>query len=424
MTSMHRALDRRRVGAKLLLGFGCLLAIALALGVQSLLNLRTMRDEMTLIYEKELLGISHLKEANVSLVSIGRALRQMVLAPEAATRDQARRELALAEATLRQELTAARASVFRAENLQRLDELESHLTVYLLGVRRAVDLTNSEEVRASAAAAFVSSADFAHGASQADDLLSEIAHSKEAGARDSADQAMRLYERARRLTWLLLVGGLAFGGLLGYVIGMSIRRPTAELREAVNQLAAGRLDIQVPLTDFPNEIGDLARSIAVLQAEAHQVEAQRWIKSHQAAIAGDLQRAESPAGLAQALLAGLAPLVGLGHGLVYRREEGADRLRRLGAYAGLESAQETREIAIGEGLVGQCAVEKSALMLDPAPADYVRIGSGLGEAVPRAIVLRPLLLNDRLLGVVELATLRSSAHGKRRCSTSSCRSPP
>ena len=53
---------------------------------------------------------------------------------------------------------------------------------------------------------------------------------------------MRLYERARRLTWLLLVGGLAFGGLLGYVIGMSIRRPTAELREAVNQLAAGRLN--------------------------------------------------------------------------------------------------------------------------------------------------------------------------------------
>ena len=407
MTSMHRALDRRRVGAKLLLGFGCLLAIALALGVQSLLNLRTMRDEMTLIYEKELLGISHLKEANVSLVSIGRALRQMVLAPEAATRDKARQEIAVAEAALRQELTAARSSVFRGENLQRLDDLESHLTVYLLGVRRAIDLTNSEELRTSAAAAFVSGPDFARGASEADDLLSEIARSKEAGARDSAGEAMRLYERARRLTWLLLVGGLAFGGLLGYVIGMSIRRPTAELREAVNQLAAGRLDIQVPLTDFPNELGDLARSIAVLQTEARQVEAQRWIKSHQAAIAGDLQRAESPAALAQALLAGLAPLVGLGHGLVYRREEGADRLRRIGAYACLDSAPGTREIAFGVGLVGQCAVEKSALMLDPAPADYVRIGSGLGEAVPRALVLRPLLLNDRLLGVVELATLRS-----------------
>ena len=156
--------------------------------MQSLLNLRTMRDEMTLIYEKELLGISHLKEANISLVSIGRALRQMILAPEAATRDQARQEIAVAEATLRQELTAARASIFRGENLQRLDELESHLTVYLLGRAAGDRPANSEELPDERRRGVRQQPGLRARASQADDLLSEIARSKEAGARDSAER--------------------------------------------------------------------------------------------------------------------------------------------------------------------------------------------------------------------------------------------
>jgi PAS domain S-box-containing protein len=399
------------MGAKLLLGFGGVLAIALVLGVQSLLNLRTMRDETKLIYEKELVGISHIKEANVALVRIGRSLRKMLLAPEAGTRDKARREIALAESTLRRELLAARGAIFRAENLRKLDELESHLAVYLDGVRRAIELADSEGFRTSAAAAFVSSPDFGSEASRADDLFTAIARSKEAGARETADQAMRLYEKSRRLTLLLLVGGLALGGLLGYVIGNSIGRPTARLRDAVNELAAGRLDVVVPLTDFPNELGELARSIAVLQTGAREVEAQRWIKTHQAAIAGALQRAESSGELAQTLLTSLAPLLEVGHGLVYireeGREEGADRLRRIGAYACLAAAPGGESIAFGEGLVGQCAVDKRARLLDPAPAGYVRIGSGLGESVPRALAVLPLLLNERLLGVVELATLQA-----------------
>ncbi len=403
------------MGAKLLLGFGGVLAIALLLGVQSLLSLRTMRDQTTLLYERELLGVSHLKEANVSLVTIGRALRRLLLAPETGTREKARQEMAVAESTLRRELVTARAAIYRAEQLKKLDELESHLAVYLSGVRRATAIADAEGFRTSAAAAFVSSPDFGSGASRADVLLTAVAHSKEAGARDTANQAMRLYERSRQLTLLLLVGGLALGGLLGYVIGNSIRRPTAQLREAVNQLAAGELDVAVPLTDFPNELGELARSVAVLQTGARQVEAQRWIKTHQAAIAGALQRAESSGELAQTLLTGLAPLLEVGHGLVYLREEGrgengeegADRLRRIGSYACLDTAPGGGSIAFGEGLVGQCAVEKSALILDPAPADYVRIGSGLGETAPRALAVLPVLLNERLLGVVELATLKA-----------------
>ena len=393
------------MGAKLLLGFGGVLAFALLLGVQSLFNLRTMRDEITLIYEKELLGLSHIKEAHVRLVMIGRAMRQAVLAPDAATRDKARRDVAVAEEALRQALRAARAAV-RDENVRRLDELEPQLATYLHEVNRAIELAAGDGFQTGAAAAFISSPGFAVGATRAEELLAEIARVKEARARESAAEAMRLYERARRLTLLLLVSGLAFGCLLGFVIGASIRGPTAELREAVNEIAAGRLGVTVPLTDHPNELGELARSIRVLQAEARQVETQRWIKTHQAAIASALQRAESPGELAGTLLTSLAPLLGVAHGLVYRREEGVDRLQRIGAYACLDTP-EGSGIAFGQGLAGQCAVEATPLVFDPAPPGYVRVGSGLGEATPRSLAILPLLLNERLVGIVEIATLRS-----------------
>jgi hypothetical protein len=110
MGSILKSLDRRKLGAKLLLGFSGVLLIALGLGVQSVLNLRAMRDEAQQIHEKELLGISHLKEANINLVYMGRAMRQVMIAPDAESRDLARKEIATAEANLRSELTKARLS--------------------------------------------------------------------------------------------------------------------------------------------------------------------------------------------------------------------------------------------------------------------------------------------------------------------------
>ncbi|MEO7793762.1 MAG: ATP-binding protein, partial [Thermoanaerobaculia bacterium] len=403
MTRLSGRLDRRRLGTKLLLGFGGVLVIALLLGVQSLANLRTMRNEAEQIYEKELLGISHLKEANVNLVYIGRALRQMMLASDATAKARAHENIAVAEATLRQELELARGGIFRSENLQKLNEFEAAYALYALNVERAIELSANDEVHTSAAIAFVTSAEFARQGDLADDALNDIARSKEVGAKASADRALKLYARARQLTWALIAGGLAFGALFGYFVGASIRRPAGRLRDAVNELAAGRLDVEVPLTDYPNELGELARAVEVLRTAARQVEDQRWIKSHEAAIAGTLQRAKDPAELGSVLLGSLAPLVQLGHGLLYVCPEGGRQLQRVAAYGCREPGASVAPVSFGEGLVGQCAVERAPIHLEDPPAGYVRIGSGLGGAPPRAIAILPILLNERLLGVVELA---------------------
>src|SRR3954453_11791869 len=104
---MLAALERRPLWTRLAIGFGGALLIALVIGLQSRSNLRTLRDEAQQVHDQELLGISHLKEANVHLVMIGRSLRRMMLAPDAATRERAHREIVAADATLKREVAAA-----------------------------------------------------------------------------------------------------------------------------------------------------------------------------------------------------------------------------------------------------------------------------------------------------------------------------
>ena len=80
-------------------------------------------------------------------------------------------------------------------------------------------------------------------------------------------------------------------------------------------------------------------------------------------------------------------------------------LRLLAGYA--QRHDQPARIALGEGLVGQCAVEKQRVLLSEVPADYTPIRSSLGEAQPRSIVVFPALFEGQTKAVIELASLRA-----------------
>ena len=61
----------------------------------------------------------------------------------------------------------------------------------------------------------------------------------------------------------------------------------------------------------------------------------------------------------------------------------------------------------GEGLVGQAALEKKPILINDPPPDYIHISSGLGEAAPRNIIVIPVLFEEQVLAVIELASFRA-----------------
>jgi len=107
------------------------------------------------------------------------------------------------------------------------------------------------------------------------------------------------------------------------------------------------------------------------------------------------------------LLSELAPLVNAQCGAMYQMDSstGKPYLAMLASYARAMSQEERSRVALGDGLVGQCAVEKRPILLSEIPGDYVRITSSLGEAPPRNLIVLPVLFEGETKAVIELATL-------------------
>jgi len=133
---------------------------------------------------------------------------------------------------------------------------------------------------------------------------------------------------------------------------------------------------------------------------------QDWLKTNLARFTGMLQGQRELTTVGRMLLSELAPLVNAQQGLIYQTDaEESDTMVLLSAFANAPDGHLER-VKIGEGLVGQCAAEKRRMFItDLPPEKTVPIRSGLFEAVPRNVIVLPVLFEDQVKAVIELATL-------------------
>lgn len=85
-------------------------------------------------------------------------------------------------------------------------------------------------------------------------------------------------------------------------------------------------------------------------------------------------------------------------------EGDSQHLKLTACYAYDRKKYINRELAIGEGLVGQCFLERDVIYLTQVPQNYTKITSGLGEATPRCVLLIPVMTREEIIGVIELAS--------------------
>jgi hypothetical protein len=145
---------------------------------------------------------------------------------------------------------------------------------------------------------------------------------------------------------------------------------------------------------------ETARSEA--EAARQDLEAQMWVVAGQAALAEKMRGEQSIPQLADNIIVQLSRYLGAQAGALYLLEENLLHLR--GSYAFTPRADFHGEFRLGEGWVGQAAVDQRALLVD-CPASAAVISTALVELLPRQVLAVPFEEGGRVVGVIELAAL-------------------
>ena len=182
-------------------------------------------------------------------------------------------------------------------------------------------------------------------------------------------------------------------------------RAIAEVATAVTKGDLTR-SIQV---EARGEVADLKDNINTmidnLRLTTDRNKEQDWLKTNLARFTGMLQGQRDLATVGRMLLSELAPLVNAQQGVIYREAEEPEGLTLLSSFADDAMDGHRQHLRLGDGLVGQCATEKKRMLVSNLPAQTVPIRSGLFESVPQNVIVLPVLFEDRVKAVIELATL-------------------
>ncbi|HEX6259329.1 MAG TPA: response regulator, partial [Woeseiaceae bacterium] len=163
--------------------------------------------------------------------------------------------------------------------------------------------------------------------------------------------------------------------------------------------------------DASGEVADLKNYINAMIGNLRQTTdrntEQDWLKTNLANFSSRMQGQRDLHSVADMLLSELAPLVSAQQGIMYVATESAEgpRLKQVAAYADNAAAAAPREYAFNEGLIGQCARQRKALVVSGVPANSIRISSGIVDAEPRSVVILPVLFEDKVRAVIELASI-------------------
>ncbi|MEU5789855.1 HAMP domain-containing protein [Micromonospora purpureochromogenes] len=187
----------------------------------------------------------------------------------------------------------------------------------------------------------------------------------------------------------------------------NLTRQVRAIAEVTSAVATGDLTRSITV-DAPGEVGELKDNINSMVESLRETtrtnQEQDWLKTNLARISGLMQGHRDLEVVAGLVMNELAPLVSAQLGTFLLVDDLAEgkALRVVGGY-GHDATR--RRYALGDSLVGQVAVSKRAIVVDAVPADYVTVSSSLGAAAPLHLVVLPVLFEDQVLGVIELASM-------------------
>lgn len=254
--------------------------------------------------------------------------------------------------------------------------------------------------------------------------LDELVEFQEAALKQEMSASKEMYNWSVQFVAILTLIGLLFGLGIALWVFPSITKGLNLLSRMADRFGKGRLRgfslFEIKSTD---ELGDLAKvfkKIALdLQAKNEREAALSNIQKRQARINSQIarvteliQQGTDVKLVAQLFISEFSPVLGASYGVLYMTNpfSGGRRMELSGSYATLDEHEggvhgAPATIGPGEGLLGQCIMDSQPIIMNELPHGYVRVGSGLGEIHPKALIIQPIMHENAVIGVLELASV-------------------
>jgi|APCry1669188879_1035177.scaffolds.fasta_scaffold01494_9 methyl-accepting chemotaxis protein len=264
---MLKNFEKLALRTKLIIGFTIVLILMVVISATSFWSITNLVNTTQKIYEKDLIGVSLLRQLNRDVNGIGRAANRYALAMNAGDLEGAKKSQETIEKTKAEMLSnyeKAKATIIRPALKEKIDLVKTNIMNFYVGVDSVLAAAQGKDPALSAYKV-INSKQYQDTIATVSASIREISELKTKGAEENFKGAMEQGSTAQMLLAVLLGLSILLSLVIIYLVNQSINKPLSSLQTSVLDLAEGKLNNKIENTDFPNEIGEMAKAVGVLQ---------------------------------------------------------------------------------------------------------------------------------------------------------------
>ncbi|MHB0861004.1 response regulator [Paenibacillus sp. SEL3] len=405
-----------KIRNKLLIGFGSLMAILLVLTLISYDRMGSLNEQLNQVYQDRYMKVRKTTAIRGQVNDMAKVMANLILNPGSSV-SEAKRELDDISATGTKVLASLQTNSGTSEEQQQVDRVAVAWNEFLSYEQRLVSLLGQDRI--DEANAFRNSTGLP-AQEEAMDSINALAVFQDREIDSDMKQANLAYEESVQITTILMAAGLIMGLLVILWVLPSIAKGLNVVNLMINGFGKGKYRaISRMSVASKDEIGEVAR---VFQQMAGDLEEKRkfehsvlqtqkdqtWLNANTARVTELFRGVNSLEQVAQMFISEFTPILGGSYGAIYLQGKDVEdnRFKLYGSYAKVTGENSIRDvIQVGEGLLGQCVLDRKPILITEAPDGYLSIGSALGESKPVGIMIFPILFEDECIGAIEIASL-------------------
>lgn len=397
-------LKNSKIFFKLLGSFMIIILMACMFGIVAIKTIASMSGITSQLYRHPFTVATEVLKANADIMAIDRSMKDVVLAEDEDSLQQAIDLVNSYENSVYQSFDLVKER-FLGDSAQ-LERVLETIRSWRPIRQEVINLVGTD--RRQEALAITHGKGLLH-LQKIIEEMNDLVQFAEGKALNFMQKGLNKGRSATQLMSVFLLIVFAAAALIAFLATFGITSPLGRIIHQMRLIARGESGNQLVETDRKDELGELAlaaqsfdRAVQDIQQLNSDLQQQHWVRSSIAELVKKVQLARTSEELFDAVISFIVRTLNGGYGVFYYYDADNDHLRLLGTFAVEDRCHVRQILSLGEGLIGQSALERNAISLTEVPADYMQINSGLGSAQPTQLNILPVVFKEQLLGVIEV----------------------